>query len=44
MTKRALTRLSCQRGFTLAEVLVSCVLMVLVLLPIYTLHRVRRWP
>jgi len=42
MTKQAVTRLGCQRGFTLAEVLVTSVLMVLVLLPIYTVFAAGR--
>lgn len=42
MRERALTRLDCQRGFTLAEVLISSILMVLVLLPIYTVFAAGR--
>jgi prepilin-type N-terminal cleavage/methylation domain-containing protein len=42
MKKQAVTRLACQRGFTLAEVLVTSVLMVLVLLPIYTVFAAGR--
>lgn len=37
MAKRILTWFDCERGFTLAEVLVTSTLMVVVLVPIYTM-------